>query len=70
MNAEQITAYLAATGQAKKWKSKLNKQLKKSKRQHASTASSSDDDSEQQEKRQRVEQYCYSHICADLTHDQ
>jgi hypothetical protein len=27
MNAEQITAYLAATNDAKKWKSKLNKQL-------------------------------------------
>jgi hypothetical protein len=47
MNAEQITAYLAATGEAKKWKSKLTKQLKKPKRQHASMASSSDDDSEQ-----------------------
>ncbi len=45
MNAEQITAYLAATGEAKKWKSKLHKQLKKTKCQHASTASSSDDDS-------------------------
>jgi hypothetical protein len=52
MNAEQITAYLAATREAKKWKSKLNKQIK---RQHASTASSSDDDSEQQEKRQHVD---------------
>jgi hypothetical protein len=61
MNAEQITTYLAATGEAKKWKSKLNKQLKKSKRQHASTATNSDDDSEQQEKRQRVDQYCYCH---------
>jgi hypothetical protein len=61
MNAEQITAYLAATGEAKKWKSKLTKQLKKTKHQHASMASSSDDDSEQQEKRQRVEQYCYCH---------
>ena len=28
MNAEQIIAYLAATGEAKKWKSKLHKQLK------------------------------------------
>ncbi len=37
MNAEQITAYLAATGEAKKWKSKLSKQIKKSKRQHASS---------------------------------
>ena len=44
MNAEQITAYLAATNDAKKWKSKLNKQQKKSKRQQASTTSSSDDD--------------------------
>jgi hypothetical protein len=44
MNAEQITAYLAATNDAKKWKSKLNKQQKKSKRQYASTTSSSDDD--------------------------
>ncbi len=61
MNAEQITAYLAVTGEAKKWKSKLNEQIKKTKRQHASTASSSDDDSEQQEKRQRMEQYCYCH---------
>ncbi len=61
MNAEQIIAYLAATGEAKKWKSKLNKRLNKTKRQHASTASSSDDDSEQQEKRQRVKQYCYYH---------
>ncbi len=61
MNAEQITAYLAATGEAKKWKNKHNKQQKKAKRQHASTASSSDDDSEQPEKRQRVEQYCYCH---------
>ncbi len=50
MNAEQITAYLAATGEAKKWKSKLNKQKEKAKRQHVSTASSSDDDSEQPEK--------------------
>ncbi len=57
MNAEQITAYLAATGEAKKWKSKLHKQQKKTKRQHASTASSSDDDSEPKEKKQRVEQY-------------
>jgi hypothetical protein len=47
MNAEQITAYLAATNDAKKWKGKLNKQLKRTKRQHASTTSSSDDDSEQ-----------------------
>jgi hypothetical protein len=31
MNAEQITAYLAATNEAKKWKAKLNKQQKKSK---------------------------------------
>jgi hypothetical protein len=61
MNAEQITAYLAATGEAKKWKNKLNKQLKKTKRQHASTASSSDDDSEQPAKRRRVEHYCYYH---------
>jgi hypothetical protein len=61
MNAEQITAYLPATGEAKKWKNKPNKQLKKTKRQHASTASNSDDDSEQQEKRQRVDQYCYCH---------
>jgi hypothetical protein len=37
MNAEQITAYLAATNDAKKWKSKLNKQLKRSKRQQSST---------------------------------
>jgi hypothetical protein len=43
MNAEQITAYLAAKGETKKWKSKLSKQLKKTKRRHASTASSSDD---------------------------
>jgi hypothetical protein len=61
MNAEQITAYLAATGEAKKWKNKLNKQKKKTKRQHASTASSSDNDSEQPEKTQHVEQYCYCH---------
>jgi hypothetical protein len=32
MNAEQITAYLAATGEAKKWKIKISKQLKKTKR--------------------------------------
>jgi hypothetical protein len=61
MNAEQITAYPAATGEAKKWKSKLNKQLKKTKRRHVSTASSSDDESEPQEIKQRVEQYCYCH---------
>ncbi len=42
-------------------KSKLNKQLKRTKRQHASTTSSSDDDSEQPVKRQRVEHYCYCH---------
>ncbi len=56
---EHITAYLAATGEAKK--SKLTKQLKKTNRQHASMASSLDDDSEQQDKRQRVEQHCYCH---------
>jgi hypothetical protein len=61
MNAEQITAYLAATNDAKKWKSKLNKQQKKTKRQHASTTSSSDDDSEKPAKRPRVEHYCYCH---------
>ncbi len=61
MNAEQITAYLAATNDAKKWKSKLNKQQKKSKRQQASTTSSSDHDSEQPAKRPRVEHYCYCH---------
>ena len=61
MNAEQITAYLAATNDAKKWKSKLNKQLKKSKRQQSSTTTSSDDDSEQPAKRPRVEHYCYCH---------
>jgi hypothetical protein len=61
INAAQITTYLAATGEAKKWKAKHNKQKKKAKRQHASTTSSSDDDSEQPEKRQRVEQYCYCH---------
>ena len=62
MNAEQITAYLAATDDAKKWKNKLNKQLKRTKRPHASTTSSSDDDSEQPVKRQRVEHYyCYCH---------
>ncbi len=61
MNAEQITAYLAATNDAKKWKSKLNKQQKRTKIQHASTTSSSDDDSEQPVKRQRVEHYCYCH---------
>ncbi len=61
MNTEQITAYLAATREAKRWKNKYNKQKKKTKRQHASTASRSDDDSEQPEKRQRVEQYCYCH---------
>jgi hypothetical protein len=47
MNAEQITAYLAATNDAKKWKGKLNKQQKKSKWQQAPTTSSSDDESEQ-----------------------
>jgi hypothetical protein len=46
MNAEQITAYLAATNDAKKWKSKLNKQQKRTKRQHASTTSSSEATSE------------------------
>jgi hypothetical protein len=61
MNAEQITAYLAATNDAKKWKSKLNKQQKKSKRQQASTTSNSDDESEQPAKRPRVEHYCYCH---------
>jgi hypothetical protein len=61
MNAEQITAYLAATNKAKKWKSKLNKQQKRTKRQHAATTSSSDDDSEQPVKRQRMEHYCYCH---------
>jgi hypothetical protein len=61
MNAEQITAYLAATTDAKKWKGKLNKQKKRIKRQHASTSSSSDDDSEQPAKRPRVEHYCYCH---------
>ncbi len=61
MNAGQITAYLAATNDAKKWKSKLNKQQKKAKRQHASTTSSSDGDSEQPAKRPRVEHYCYCH---------
>jgi hypothetical protein len=61
MNAKQITAYLAATNDAKKWKSKLNKQKEKTKRQHASTSSSSDDDSEQPAKRPRVEHYCYCH---------
>jgi hypothetical protein len=61
MNAEQITAYLAAINDAKKWKNKLNKRLKRTKRQHASTTSSSDDDSEQPVKRQRVEHYCYCH---------
>ena len=58
MNAEQITAYLAATNDAKKWKSKLKK---RSKRQQSSTTSSSDDDSEQPAKRPRVEHYCYCH---------
>ncbi len=58
---EQITVYLAATNDAKKWKSKLNKQQKKSKRQQASTTSSADDDSEQPAKRPRVEHYCYCH---------
>jgi hypothetical protein len=52
MNMEQITAYLAATGEAKKWKNKLNKQKKKVKRQHASMASSSDDDSKRPEKKE------------------
>jgi hypothetical protein len=61
MNAEQITAYLAATNETKKWRNKLNKQLKRTKRQHASTAPSSDDDSEQSAKKQRVEHYCYCH---------
>jgi hypothetical protein len=61
MNAEQITAYLAATNDAKKWKAKLNKQLKKSKRQQSSTTTSSDDDSEQPAKRPRVEHYCHCH---------
>jgi hypothetical protein len=61
MNAEQITAYLAATNDAKKWKSKLNKQQKKSKRQQSSTTSNSDDESEQPAKRSRVEHYCYCH---------
>jgi hypothetical protein len=61
MSAEQITAYLAATNDAKKWKSKLNKQLKRSKRQQSSTTTSSDDDSEQPAKRPRVEHYCYCH---------
>jgi hypothetical protein len=45
MNAKQITAYLAATKEAKKWENK-HKKKKKEKRQHASTASSSDYDSE------------------------
>ncbi len=61
MNAEQITAYLAATNDAKKWKSKLDKQKKKTKRQHSSTTSSSDDDSEQPAKRPRVQRYCHWH---------
>jgi hypothetical protein len=54
MNADQITAYLAATGEAKRWK-------KNKRSQQSSTASSSDDDSEQPEKRQRVELYCFWH---------
>ncbi len=61
MNAERITAYLAGTGEAKKWKPKHNKQNWKAKRQHASTASSSDNDSDQPGKRQRVKQYSYCH---------
>ncbi len=61
MNAEQITTQPISLRQAKKWKSKLSKQLKKTKGQHASTASNSNDDSEPQEKKQRVEQYCYCH---------
>jgi hypothetical protein len=59
MNAEQITAYLAATNDTKKWKSKLNKQQKESKRQQSSTTSNSDDESEQPTKRPRVEHYSY-----------
>jgi hypothetical protein len=60
MNADQITAYLAATGEAKKWKNEHSKQRKKNKRsQQSPTASSSDDDSEKPEKRQRVELYCF-----------
>ncbi len=61
MSAEQITVYLAATNDAKKWKSKLKKQQKKSKRQQSSTTSNSDDESEQPAKRPRVEHYCYCH---------
>ncbi len=62
MNADQITAYLAAIGEAKKWKNKHSKQRKKNKRsQQSPTASSSDDYSEQPEKRQRVEQFCFCH---------
>jgi hypothetical protein len=57
MNAEQITAYLAATAEAKKWKNKHNKQRKKNNRNQQSPATSnSDDDSERPEKKQRVEQ--------------
>ncbi len=62
MNAEQITAYLAATVEAKKWKNKHNKQRKKNNRTQQSPATSnSDDDSERPDKRQRVEHYCYCH---------
>jgi hypothetical protein len=61
MIAEQITAYLAATSDAKKWKGQLNKQNKKTKRHHASTTASSDDESEQLAKKPRVERYCYCH---------
>jgi hypothetical protein len=62
MNVEQITAYLAATAEAKKWENKHNKQRKKNNRNQQSPATSnSDDDSERPEKKQRVEQYCYCH---------
>ncbi len=61
MNAEQITAYLAATNDAKKWKGKLNKQKKKTKRHYASSTASFNDESEQPAKRPRVERYCYCH---------
>ncbi len=62
MNAEQITAYLAATAEAKKWKNKHNKQRKKTNRNHQSpTASNSDGDAERPEKKQREELYCHCH---------
>ena len=61
INAEQITAYLAATNDAKQWKGKLNKQKKKTKWHHSSSTASSDDESEQPVKRPRVERYCYCH---------